>query len=510
MKKRNFKGSTKRVIALLLCLCTAFGAFALVSCNAEEQENNTATDDAGTAKSDTVQVLRVIDEIKFGGRFTNDKLAVVTVKADAAPEGYVSDIAELRTKYAAAPLYVGDYVTTAKLLDKKPANADDDEEEEESKYRELGYIVITDYKPLTPKEDFSDVVNRVISENPGRTIYFPDGNYNLTDSIIIPADPAKSVSLRLSHLATLRAMPTWSDKTKAMIRIGVEEEAAGDAQTQAEGEETPAPAPELPKMEEADISTLRSTYVMGGVVYGSGVAPGISIEGGKDTLLYNVSIKAVASFGIHVHYASNELGATYANVDNVNITGNDKADCVGVLVDGTHNTFSNMRIASIHTGIKCTETGKNNIFRNLHPLAGTGHGNTTVGFYDMSDGNNFDVCYSDQFETGFVVYENTVGVFNGSFCYWYSERNGYHVGLRSVGKFNSIWVSGKVSQSHEGIATDAYMLVCNDEEGKEILWGPNDEAPEDAGQGVILYPIHGNKSSKYKYIVEYFSRTPIL
>ena len=218
-----------------------------------------------------MQVLRVIDEIKFGGRFTNDKLAVVTVKADAAPEGYVSDIAELRTKYAAAPLYVGDYVTTAKLLDKKPANADEDEEEEESKYRELGYIVITDYKPLTPKEDFSDVVNRVISENPGRTIYFPDGNYNLTDSIVIPADPAKSVSLRLSHLATLRAMPTWSDKTKAMIRIGVEEEAAGDAQAQAEGEETPAPAPELPKMEEADISTLRSTYVMGGGDYGSGV-----------------------------------------------------------------------------------------------------------------------------------------------------------------------------------------------------------------------------------------------
>jgi hypothetical protein len=54
------------------------------------------------------------------------------------------------------------------------------------------------------------------------------------------------------------------------------------------------------------------------------------------------------------------------------------------------------------------------------------------------------------------------------------------------------------------------MLVCKDEAGKEILWGPNDPAPSDAGQGVVLYPIHGNKTTKYKYILEYFCDTPIL
>ena len=498
MKKIKFK----RILALLLCLCTVFGAFSLMSCNVTTNDaEKETTDDTAEKGEDTVQVLRVIDDIKYGGRFTNDKLAVVTVEADAAPEGYVSDISELRSKYAAAPLCVGDYVTTAKLLSKKPADADDEEGEEEvSKYRELGYIVITDYKLKDHKEDYADMVNRVIAENPGKTIYFPDGNYNIGKPIIIPADPAKSVSLRLSHLATIRALTTWQDPNEAMIRIGVE-----DTQTAAETETEKA----LPKVEESGISNMRSTYVIGGVIYGSRVAPGISIEGGKDTLLYNVSIKAVNAYGIHVHYASNEIGATYANVDNVNITGNDKEGTVGVLVDGTHNTFANMRIASIHIGIKCTETGKNNIFRNLHPLAGTNFGNSSVGFYDMSDGNNYDVCYSDQFETGYVMYENTVGVYNGAFCYWYSEKNGYHVGFRTVGKFNSIWISGKVSQSHD-VATDAYMLVCKDEAGKEILWGPNDPAPSDAGQGVVLYPIHGNKTTKYKYILEYFCDTPIL
>ncbi len=504
MKNRNLN----RILALLLCLCTVFGAFSLMSCNTTETENENAATDANKEENKgdgTVQVLRVIDDIKYGGRFTNDKLAVVTVRADAAPEGYVSEISDLKTKYAATTLHVGDFVTTAKLLDKKPADADDEDGDDISMYRELGYVVITDYKLKDHKETYADMINRVIAENPGKTIYFPDGNYNIGKPIVIPADPAKSVSLRLSHLATIRAETTWADPSVAMIRIGVEDtETGAETETAAETETEKT----LPKMDEAGISNLRSTYVMGGVIYGSRVASGISIEGGKDALLYNVSIKST-QVGIHIKYASNELGATYTNVDNVNITGNDKADSIGVLVEGTHNTFSNMRIASIHTGVKCTETGKNNIFRNLHPLAGTGFGNTTVGFYDMSDGNNYDVCYSDQFETGYVMYENTVGVYNGAFCYWYSERNGYHVGFRTVGNFNSIWISGKVSQSHS-IETDAYMLVCKDEAGKEILWGPNDPAPEYAGQGVVLYPIHGNQSKKYKYILEYFCDTEIL
>ena len=115
MKKINFK----RALALLLCLCTIFGAFSLMSCNDVVLEENDTNKEVEEKGDDTVQVLRVIDDIKYGGRFTNDKLAVVTVEADAAPEGYVSDISELRSKYAAAPLCVGDYVTTAKLLSKK-------------------------------------------------------------------------------------------------------------------------------------------------------------------------------------------------------------------------------------------------------------------------------------------------------------------------------------------------------------------------------------------------------
>ncbi len=495
MKKKTFRKASRNFLAMLLCLSIFVGVISMTGCNNQSNTTDTDVDTENDSKeNETVEVLRVIDDINLGGRFTNAKVGTVTVRADAVPEGAVTDIAELKTKYAAVPLYAGDYITPAKCVDKKPDNAEDDENDAD--YSEYGYVVITDYKAQNPREDYSAIINRAIAENPGRTIYFPDGTYNISSPIVIPADPEKSVSLRLSNLAVIYAV-SWEDPNLAMIRIGVEDDAEDEAK------ELP-----LPKMDEAGISEQRSTYVIGGCIYGNSKASGISIEGGKDTLIYNVSIKSAAVYGIHVHYASNELGATYATVDNVNITGTNSADSVGVLVEGTHNTFSNMRIAYIKHGVRCTETGKDNIFRNLHPLSGTAHGNSTVGFYDMSDGNNYDVCYSDQFSTGFVMYENTRSVYNGSFCYWYSAANGYHVGFRSVGAFNSIWVAGKVAQNHV-IDTDAYMFVCEDEEGtvENLLWTSDEEAPENAGQGVVIYPISSNKSDKYKYILEYYCRT---
>lgn len=507
MKKRIFKIS-KNILSLLLCLCMLSGMLSMISCNVTDDDD----EDAGAEELETVEVLRLVDDVKYGARFTNDKLATVTVRADAVPEGAITNMNELRAKYAAAPLCAGDYITPEKLTNKKPADAqdDDDDAKAETDYKSLGYVVITDYKIEDPREDYSHVINKVIAENPGATIYFPDGEYNITSPIVIPADPAKSVSLRLSNLAVIKAM-SWEDKSLPMIRMGVEDETAAAA----EG------ADELPTMDEA-LSEQRSTYIIGGCIYANGLASGISIEGGKDTLLYNVSIKSITDFGIHIHYGNNELGATYANVDNVNITGIDSSGSVGVLVDGTHNTFANMRIYRIQYGTYCTETGSNNIFRNLHPLASTGHGDATVSFYDKSNGNNYDICYSDQFSTGFVMHENTRSVYNGSFCYWYNEANGYHVAFRAVGAYNSIWVGGKSAQSaSHNLNTDACMLVCKkddpettdvDESITEVLWGSEDEAPSKdvAGKGVVIYPIYANTSKVYNYILNYYSRTEML
>lgn len=474
MNKKTIGKRGLRLLSVLLLVAVFFGAFSLVSCNNTEKKEDGSNDNKNS--TELVQVLRLVDEIKIGGKFTNDKLQTVTVRADAVPEDAFSDIAELRNKYAVSHMYPGDYITPDKMSDTKPADSEEDGDGSggaEIDPEALGYIVVSEYKE--PGKSMSDVINGLIEKFPGKTLYFPDGSYSLTAPIVIPADPAKSVSLRLSNNAVISARD-WPDKELAMIRIGVD-----TSETEGVLSES---------MEDAGLENARSVYVMGGCILGNGMATGISIEGGKGAYIYNVAIKTT-HHGIHVYPGNNEQLATYVNVDNVNITGTDSAESVGVLVEGTHNTFSNMRIASIKFGVVCTETGSDNIFRNLHPLASTAHGKEGAGFWDRSNGNQFDVCYSDQFATGFLMASNTRSVYNGCFCYWYSNANNYHVGFRSEGQFNSIVISGKVSHGHN-VETDAYLLVG-----------------EDGGEGIVLYPLDSTRSNKYEYVLKQYCKTPI-
>ena len=459
---KKYKKISYRLISALLLVCMTLSVLLLSSCNSgEETADNT----------ELVTVLRAIDDINMGGKFTGDRLETVTVRADAVPEGAYSSIEDLRNKYAADKIYAGDYILASKVVDKKPTGAvEEDEENVEIDPLKLGYVVITSYAEYVDKGDYSPAVKKAIEENPRSTIYFPDGIYNFSEPIVISADPAKSVSLRLSNLAVFKPL-NWTDPNLPMIRVGVSENGESDV-----------------ALNDAYIKGSESVSIIGGCIFGVGTASGISVEGGVGTYIYNVAIKTTP-IGIHIKKGPNALGATYVNVDNVNITGNDRRDCIGILVEGTYNTFSNMRIASINFGVKCTETGSKNIFRNIHPLCGI-QSQETAGFWDLSDGNVYDVCYSDQFATGFLMETNTKSVYSGCFCYWWTDANKYHVGFASNGQFNSIIESSKVTHSHRNLEVDAYMLVA-----------------EEGGQGVVLYPLIGIRSNAYNNVLEQYLKT---
>lgn len=460
--RKNIKSNCRRAaICLLLCLCMTLASLSFTSCDKES---------GGASDGGLVEVIRVIDDINVGGKITNDRIATVKVSALSVPEGALSDIP--KSKYAAVKLYPGDYITEEKLTDVKPATDEDEKPEIDSVDPEsLGYIVITSYADHAQGGDYTDAIAKAIEENPGRTIYFPDGNYIIRKPIDIPADPEKSVSLRLSNNTVIKAFD-WEDPKTAMIRIGAGSDTQGEISV------------------DEHINTRSSCYVIGGCLNAGAIASGISVEDGRDALIYNVSIKN-AFYGIHIKEGKNSRGASFVNVDNVNVTGFEAPDSIGVLVEGKYNNVSNMRIASVQYGVKCTETGSNNIFRNLHPLGVSMNASTTTaGFWDMSDGNVFDICYSDQFATGFLVEENTRSVFTGCFCYWWTAAGGYHVGFRSNGKFNSIVTNCKVSHSHADLQTDAYLLVG-----------------EDGGEGVVLYPANNIVNHENDYILEQYCPT---
>lgn len=275
-----------------------------------------------------------------------------------------------------------------------------------------GFVVVTDTVQADGKTDVSDAIQRLIDANPNRTIYFPDGVYLLGKPVMTPADPRRSVDLQLANYAVLKAADNWSS-SEAMVRLGAIHPAN-------------------------DIRTDGSNYTLtGGIIDGNNVASAVSIDGGRETAIRNVSIKH-ARIGIHIKPGANS-GSSDADIHSVNITGNKTRESIGVLVEGYDNTLTNMRIADMETGILVKSGG--NILRNIHPLF-TGpweHFESSCGFADASSGNNwYDFCYADNFATAFLTAGDISNIYDNCFAYWYSPRGKKHVLFRAEGTFGSM------------------------------------------------------------------------
>ncbi len=259
----------------------------------------------------------------------------------------------------------------------------------------------------------SDAIQRLIDANPNREIFFPDGTYLLDKPVCTPAHPSKSVALCLSTYARFKATPGWTN-VEAMVRLGAIHPAN-------------------------NIWLPGSWYwLKGGIIDGSGVAKGVSIDGGRETLVADVSMKGVL-VGLHIKRGANN-GSSDADIRNVNIVGNNATNSIGVLVDGYDNTLANMRIYAVAKGVVVNSGG--NSLRDIHPLLAMKNDRDffarSIGFEINSGHNWMDYCYSDQFATGFKFGKNGGGVLDKCFCFWYSSKPWMrHVGFSSIGKFNA-------------------------------------------------------------------------
>ena len=271
-----------------------------------------------------------------------------------------------------------------------------------------GYVVVTDYFSADGKEDVSQKIQNLIDENPNKTIFFPDGKYLLSHPILTPADPEKSVELRLSNFACLIASENW-DHEEAMVCLGAKDPAN-------------------------NIGVPGSNYgICGGFIDANGKAVAISIDGGRETFIRELNIKN-AKIGLHINHGANS-GSSDADVFNVNIVGNGSADSIGVLIDGFDNTLTNMRIANVFTGVVVRSGG--NMLRNIHPLYYVNPNITnyheSVGFRIENGMNWFDYCYSDQYAVGFETEGG--GVMKNCFCWWYSGADKLHLAVKSLNPF---------------------------------------------------------------------------
>ena len=310
--------------------------------------------------------------------------------------------------------------------------------------RNKGYLIVTDYLKADGKKDVSDILQKIIDANPNRTLFFPDGIYLISKPINTPADPRESVSLQLSNYAVIKAADGWSHQ-EAMIRLGGKD---------------PFNSITIPGS---------NYYLDGGIIDGGGVATGVSIDSGRETVIRNTSIKNVR-IGIQINRGANG-GSSDSDIHDVNIVGNMQPDCIGVVVIGYDNTISNMRIGGVHIGVKVCSGG--NSLRNIHPLYySQGYENgeyaSSCGFVDEGNDNWYSFCYSDQFCTGFLS-RGGHGVYTDCFCYWYSRNGGRHVIFRSEGKFNGVVTNMSAGMNRNNAATENLILDAAEEGGRGVF-----------------------------------------
>lgn len=297
--------------------------------------------------------------------------------------------------------------------------------------RDRGYVIVTDYVQPNTGEDTADALQKIIDTHPQRTIFFPDGEYLISKPISTSGKHDLAVSLELSNFAVIKAMAEKWDSTDCMVRLGGQN-------------------PEFIIRENGT-----NNYISGGIIDGSNVAKGLSIEGAREYSVRYLSIKHVTQ-GLYIKY-NPEYGSNDSDICNVNIYGSGDKDSIGVLVEGYDNTLTNMRIANFQTGVKLTGAG--NFLRNLHPLFIYGDKldyADSIGFDDY-EGNWYDICYPDNFAVGFRMQSNSASTYSNCFCYWYSSNGGVETGFQAVGKFNAVVSNCKVD--FHGDTKNTYLAV---------------------------------------------------
>ncbi len=290
-----------------------------------------------------------------------------------------------------------------------------------AKSKNKDVVTVTDYVKADGKTDVADAIQKIIDANPNRTIYFPDGTYLISKPICTPADPTKSVSLKLSDYAVIKASEKWSSD-EAMIRLGG-------------------------KDPYNDITINGSNYSLtGGIIDGNlprdstKSVTGVSIDSGRETAVRNVSIKHV-KVGIHIKYGANN-GSSDADISHVNIVGTTAEDSVGVIIEGFDNTLTDMRIGNVYTGVHIASSG--NSLKNIHPLfvgPDTKYNEKSCGFLIDLPNNWLIYCYSDQFAVGFRFTSSYASgcTMESCFAFWYCHLDFMeHVAIQADGKFNTV------------------------------------------------------------------------
>ena len=398
MRQKNTKSKMARLLCAFLCFAMLFSAISMASCNQEEPVDPEGTEaEKETLEIETthqlnengkVEVLVFNTDAPIGTKISKKMLDTIEMDPENLPRNVVSDLSDVTGKYTSKNFYKGDYVIAKRVQKDKPIDINADTIKQEITKVDSDFLVVTDYVMANTGEDLYDNLQMLINKNPGRTIYFPDGEYIISRSLKTCSDPKKSTSFYFSSGAILKAADNW--KNDGMIRALIC----------------------LGSVEEDPVNNIRvpgsNFYVMGGIFDGNGKADGISIDGGRETLIKDVVI-VNTRYGIEIKDGTNN-NSSDSDIDDVTIIGNGLINSIGITMKGLDNTVSNVRISNVKTGMQYS----GGVFVNNCTVENTTDLDRVVGFTGSESwvsncvAINCDIAFAANSQRGF--YKQCIGI----------------------------------------------------------------------------------------------------
>ena len=346
--QKVFKSVLHRILCALLVLTLVLGATAMTACNTEEAgttEPATQTEEKSTEEVATevplnengkVNVVVFAEDAPKGTKISTKNLEVIELPVNNVPRNAVTDINDVKGLYTNRDFYSGDYVIKNRLVKSKPIIIDKSTITEEIARTDKDFVVVTDFIKANTGEDLQANLQMLIDKNPGRTLFFPDGEYVINRSLETTSKPGDSTSFYFSSGAVLRAGENWKNDgdKRALICLGAKEKVN-------------------------DINTPGSNFfIMGGTFIANGRGDGIALFYGRETLIKDVVILN-SRYGIHIVHPTNSSSSD-SDIDDVTIIGNGLPNSMGIVAVGLDNTFSNARISNVQIGMSLSAAGFTN------------------------------------------------------------------------------------------------------------------------------------------------------
>ena len=346
--QKKFKSVLHRILGALLVLTLLLGVAAMTACNNSEEPEVTESEaqtEEGTEEVATelplnengnVNVVVFAEDAPKGTKISSKNLEIVELPAENVPRNAVTNMDEVKGLYTNRDFYKGDYVIENRLVKKKPIVVDASTITEEIARTDKDFVIVTDFIKANTGEDIQANLQMLIDKNPGRTLFFPDGEYVINRSLETTSKPGESTSFYFSSGAVLRAGENWKNdgERRALICLGAKEKVN-------------------------DINTPGSNFfIMGGTFIANGRGDGIALFYGRETLIKDVVILN-SRYGIHIVHPTN-ANSSDSDIDDVTIIGNGLPNSAGIVAVGLDNTFSNARISNVQIGMSLSAAGFTN------------------------------------------------------------------------------------------------------------------------------------------------------